>query len=148
MRGTARRPGPHTATRRIGSRRGEADGLRPALLADLGRIEELDGEYEKAIRHYRDALARNPRLDLHRPIGRAFRKAGRLEEAEAELREALRLVPSDPYSHLEIALVLEARGDTAGAKAHLGSALAAWEPADASFEPAREARAKLAELER
>ena len=125
-----------------------ADGLRPALLADLGRIEELDGEYEKAVRHYRDALARNPRLDLHRPIGRAFRKAGRLEEAEAELREALRLVPSDPYSHLEIALVLEARGDTAGAKAHLGSALAAWEPADASFEPAREARTKLAELER
>ena len=125
-----------------------ADGLRPALLADLGRIEELDGEYEKAVRHYRDALARNPRLDLHRPMGRAFRKAGRLEEAEAELRDALRLVPSDPYSHLEIALVLEARGDTIGATAHLRSALAAWEPADASFEPAREARAIMAELER
>ena len=124
-----------------------ADWLRPALLADLGRIEELDGEYAEAVRHYRDAVAQDPRLDLHRPTGRALRKMGRLDEAEAVLREALRLVPSDPYTHLEIALALDARGDTADAKAHLETALAAWEPADESFEPAREARAKLAELE-
>ena len=125
-----------------------ADGLRPALLADLGRIEELDGEYAKAVRHYRDALWEDDRtLDFYRRIGAALRKAGRLGAAERELQEALRLVPSDPNTHLEIALVLEARADTAGAKAHLGSALAAWRPADSSFEPAREARARLAELE-
>ena len=126
----------------------EAHGLRPALLADLGRIEEFDGEYTEAVRHYRDALSGGDgTLDLYRRIGAALRKTGRLDEAETELREALRLVPSDPYTHLEIGLVLEARGDTSGAKAHLESALAAWKPADASFEPARKARAKLAELE-
>ena len=124
-----------------------ADMLRPVLTGDLGRIEEEEGEYALAVHHYRDAMAQDPRLDLHGETGRALRKAGRLDEAEAELREALRLVPSDPHAHLELALVLEARGDTAGAKAHLESALAAWEPADAAFEPAREARAKLAELE-
>ena len=56
-------------------------------------------------------------------------------------------MPSDPHTHLEMATVLEARGDIEGAVSHLGRALAAWEPADESFEPAREARAKLAALE-
>ncbi len=123
------------------------DGLRPALLAELGRIEEEDGEYELAVGHYRDAMSREPTLGLHLETGRVLRKMGRLDEAEAELREALRSVPSDPHAHLEMARVMEARGDTAGASAHLRSALAAWEPADESFEPAREARAMLTELE-
>jgi len=125
----------------------EADMLRPTLTADLGRIEEMAGNYEEAIRHFRDALSHERILDVYRRLGGALRAAGRLDEAEAELREALRLVPSDPRSHLEMAKVLEARGDTEGAVTHLGRALAAWEPADESFEPAREARATLAELE-
>ena len=83
---------------------------------------------------------------LHLGAGRVLRKMGRLDEAEAELGESLRYVPSLPGAHLELALVLEARGDTAGAVEHLESALAAWENADGDFEPAREARAKLAEL--
>ena len=124
-----------------------ADMMRPILTGDLGRIEEEDGQFALAVGHYRDAMSRDPTLDLHRQTGRVLRKMGRLDEAEAELREALRLVPSDPHSHLEMARVLEERGDTAGAKAHLESALAAWEPADAAFEPARSARAMLAELE-
>ncbi len=124
-----------------------ADMMRPILTGDLGRIEEEDGEYELAVGHYRDAMSREPTLGLHLETGRVLRKMGRLDEAEAELREALRRVPSDPHAHLEMARVMEARGDTAGASAHLRSALAAWEPADASFEPAREARAMLAELE-
>lgn len=124
-----------------------ADVLRPALLADLGRIEEADGEYALAIAHYRDALDQDDRtLDVYRRFGAAAREAGRLDEAETGLRAALRLVPSDPYTHLEMARVLEARGDSAGAAEHLGSALLAWEPADESFEPAREARARLAQL--
>ncbi len=124
-----------------------ADMMRPILTGDLGRIEEEDGEYTLAIRHYRDAMSREPTLDLHRHMGRVLRKMGRLDEAEAELREALGRVPSDPHAHLELVRVLEERGDTAGAFAHLRSALAAWEEADESFEPAREARAMLAELE-
>ena len=124
-----------------------ADMMRPILTGDLGRIEEEDGEYALALRHYRDAMSREPTLDLHRQTGRVLRKMGRLDEAEAELREVLRRVPSDPYAHLEMARVLESLGDTAGAAAHLRSALAAWQPADASFEPAREARAMLADLE-
>ncbi|WP_419166671.1 hypothetical protein [Candidatus Palauibacter sp.] len=62
---------------------------------------------------------------------RALRKLGHLDEAESELTEALRLYPGDPHSHFEMALVLEAR-----------------ETADVDFEPTREAREKLGDLER
>ena len=117
--------------------------LRPALTGDLGRIEELDGNYDAAVTNYPDAMAQDPGRNFHRRTGRALRKAGRLGEAEEELREALRLSPAAPRAHLEMALVLEAQGDTARAMEHLRSALAAWEFADESFEPAREARALL-----
>ncbi|WP_419859602.1 tetratricopeptide repeat protein [Candidatus Palauibacter sp.] len=125
-----------------------ADMMRPILIGDLGRIEEEDGEFALAVRHYRDAMSRDGSLNLHRWTGRALRKAGHLDEAESELREALRLVPSDPYAHFEMARVAEARGDTAGALECLRSALTAWEPSDASFEPARQARAMLSALRR
>ncbi|WP_420462064.1 tetratricopeptide repeat protein [Candidatus Palauibacter sp.] len=121
--------------------------LRPALTGDLGRIEELDGNYDAAVTNYPDAMAQDPGRNFRRRTGRALRKAGRLDEAEEQLREALRLRPADPRTHLEMALVLEARGDAPGALEHLRSALAAWENADESFEPAGEARALLAALD-
>jgi len=128
----------------------DADMLQSILIADLGRIEETAGNYEEAIRHYRDALSQDDGMldvqDVHRRLGGALRKAGRLDEAEAQLREALRLVPSDPHTHLEMATVLEARGDIKGAASHLERALAAWEPADESFKPAREARARAGRI--
>ncbi|WP_419164550.1 tetratricopeptide repeat protein [Candidatus Palauibacter sp.] len=123
------------------------DAFRPRLIADLGRIEELVGDYDLAIQHYREAMNMEPGRNVHRETGRALRKAGRLEEAESALREALRRRPADPQANLEMALVLEARGETERAREHLRSALTAWEPADDSFEPARTARAKRSELD-
>ncbi|WP_420616707.1 tetratricopeptide repeat protein [Candidatus Palauibacter sp.] len=120
---------------------------RPLLTADLGRIDELEGDYDSAVEHFREAMAMDPGRNLHRETGGALRRAGRLDLAEAELREALRRTPADPYAHMEMALVAEARSDADGAREHVRSALTAWEPADASFEPARDARAKLAELD-
>lgn len=127
-------------------------GLRPALMEDLGRIREHTGEFAAAAESYREALASlgsgdgRRKTDLHLGAGRALRKAGRLEEAETELRQTLVYIPAHPHAHLELARVLEARGDTAGAVEHLRSALAAWENADADHAPAASARAKLAEL--
>ena len=56
------------------------------------------------------------------------------------------LCDRDSHAHLEMALALEAKGDIEGAVEHLRSALAVWENADRDYEPAREARRKLAEL--
>ncbi len=125
---------------------GDAVHLRPNMLADLGLIQEREGDYDRAAGNFRAAVALSPEASHYRGAGRALRKAGRLDEAEDEMREALRLIPADPLAHLEMALVLEGKGDVEGALDHLRSALEVWENADADYEPAREARAKLAEL--
>ena len=133
-----------------------SENHRSTVMVDLGRIQERAGDHADALESYRAAIALGPVVDpcgwdvsfgkLHLGAGRVLRKMGRMEEAEAELGESLRYVPSLPGAHLELALVLEARGDVEGAVEHLRSALVAWENADGDFEPAREARAKLAEL--
>ena len=93
-----------------------------------------------------DVPIQRPLRYYHRDLGRTLRLAGRLDESEAELKEALRLFPGDPKTHFEMALLLEAQGDLDGAVEHLKSALAAWENAVDDYEPARQARAKLEEL--
>ena len=120
---------------------------RGILLGDLGLIREREGDYSGAAESFRAAIALTPEVEFYRVAGRALRKAGRLDEAAVELEEALRLVPADPHAHFEMALVREAQGDVDGAVGHMRSALAVWETADEDFEPAREAREKLAELE-
>ena len=126
--------------------------LQLLLMEGLGRIQEHTGEFAAAAESYRETLAGLGRGDpraksgLHLGAGRALRKAGRLDEAETELRQTLLYMPAHPHAHLELALVLEARGDAAGAVEHLRSAMAAWENADADYAPATSARAKLEEL--
>ena len=81
----------------------EAQGLgfRPTLLRDMGRIQEREGDYASAAESYREAMALDPGRNYHLDAGRALRRAGRLDEAEAELTEALRLVPGGPQAHLD-----------------------------------------------
>ncbi len=130
--------------------------FRATLTADLGMIQERAGDYAAAAESYRaaldiladgGALAWGPeRINFGLGTARALRKAGRLDESEAELHQILLHIPAYPHAHLELALLMEERGDTVGAIEHLQSALAAWENADESYEPAQEARSKLAEL--
>lgn len=118
----------------------------PNNLRLLGQLAERAGEYGSAAEHYRQAMALDGILDHHRDLGRVLRLAGRMDESEAELTEALRLTPGDPKAHFEIALLLELEDNLDGAVEHLRTALAAWENADENYEPARQARAKLEEL--
>ena len=124
----------------------EIEADTPALARYRGRIEELAGDHAAALTSYRRA-AELARTDPNRrAVGRTLRALGRLDEAEAEVREALRLSPASPHSHLEMAYVLEQKGNVAGAVEYLRAALAAWETADEVFQPARDAREKLAAL--
>ena len=122
--------------------------IRPTLLGDLGLIRDHAGDCAGAAESFRAAGALSPEARYYRGAGRALRRAGSLDEAEAALQEALRLVPADPLAHLEMALLMEAQGDTRTAIEHLRSALAVWENADEDYEPAHQARTKLAELSR
>jgi Flp pilus assembly protein TadD len=58
----------------------------------------------------------------HRGLGRALRRQGRLDEAEAQLSAALRLAP-DPQLWRELAEIRAGRGDVEGAIAHYREAL-------------------------
>ena len=81
---------------------------------------------------------------MHTAIAECLRALGRLPEAEQAIRLALRRIPGSAAANVELARVLEARGDPAGARAALERALAMWSRAEPDFEPAAEARALLA----
>ena len=119
---------------------------RPGLMSDLGVIQDRAGDHDAAAETFRAAVALSPEARFYRGAGRALRMAGRLDEADADLREALRLVPSDPHAHLEMGLLMETRGNIDASVDHLSSALEVWESADEDFEPATRARAKLEKL--
>lgn len=74
-------------------------------LAELKRGDEVVEVYREAV-HVRPSDA-----DAQQRLGRAlFHLAGRAAEAEGPLQEAVRLRPTDPAVHSDLALVLAALG--------------------------------------
>ena len=126
-----------------------------------GRLAELQEGWGTALEAHRSRLVLRSRNELyqfrlltlgaasvHTDIGRVLQEMGRPYEAEVEIRETLRIYPSSPRAHLQLAQLLVARGDTLEAVEHLEQAMVAWANADPVYEPAQEARAMLEELGR
>ena len=97
---------------------------------NLGLCYEAQHQPELAIRHYREAIRLNragadkspwPPLNL----GVLLRQRGELTEADALFREAIGYDASFARAHYELGLLLEQRGDTAGATQALERAAAA-----------------------
>ncbi len=108
----------------------EAAGLKAALSVARGDSNELKraiSELESVARK----MASNPLA--HYDLGRAYmaRGAAGLEQARAQLAEALRLDPRHVAARLSLAEVELARGESAQAVAQTGQILSR-EPADAS----------------
>jgi Tfp pilus assembly protein PilF len=86
----------------------------------LGHALVDDARPEEAIDAYRAALRLRPGLpDIRNNIGMALRRAGRLAEAEQELRRA----PPEPGALANLSSVQKERGDFAQAEATLRQAL-------------------------
>lgn len=121
--------------------------LRPMALHARGRVLELRGACDEALPYYREALELSPaQRGVHLELGRCYRKLGNFEEALDHLTRRLEVRPFSPEAHYEIALVYAERGDRDKALEHLRTALDVWSEAEPGYEPAREARDKLAEL--
>ena len=123
----------------------QIETFRNATLTAGARLAGLKGDWERAYSLRQDYLRANPTDPLvHTGIAESLRELGRLDEAEQAIRLTLERVPGSATAYVELARILEARGDDAGARAGLERALAMWSRADPDFEPAAEARDLLA----
>ncbi len=67
----------------------EVPGVRAAAHTALGKLSEIDGAIEEAVRHYEAALSLQPRaLQLHYPLTQAYRRLGDLSRAREHAAKA------------------------------------------------------------
>lgn len=77
----------------------------PEPLAHLGLIEARQQHYAEAIKHYKRAMALNPKMPgLRLNLGLAFFKAGDYQEAIAELDPLLKAQPDDQRLNILIGM--------------------------------------------
>jgi tetratricopeptide (TPR) repeat protein len=115
-----------------------SDADRAVQLTLLAEASEKLGESEAALRHYRDALARDPRHEpAHAGLARLLVRDGRSEEAIAALTAWAALAgdgPSRASRLLQAAeLELARPGRAAAAEPLLRDAVAAWPQAPGAF---------------
>jgi len=115
-----------------------------------GSIHQLKKEFSKAIESYLKAYELSPpeyKLVICIALGENYRELGKFKKAEEYLQKTIKILPFEPLSHYEIALVYWDMGKKEEALEHLKKALYVWEDADPEFKPAKRAREKLAEWE-
>jgi len=115
-----------------------------------GSIHQLKKEFSQAIESYLKAYELSPpeyKLVIYIALGENYRELGEFEKAEEYLQKTIKILPFEPLSHYEIALVYWGMGKKEEALEHLKKALYVWEDADPEFKPAKRAREKLAEWE-
>ena len=120
-------------------RRGELDHAESACRALLaeesdnadlftlhGMIAVQKGDPEASIKYFEQAVTLQPdQARFHNNLGLAFKRAERLDEAEAAYRRALSIEPHNAQAHNNLGVALRLRDDIAGAIASFRSALAA-----------------------
>lgn len=123
------------------------NAIQQQVIAGRVRLHELRAEWREALAELERERAIDPNeVSVAARAGRFHRELGDLAEAERLLLDVLRSRPSDGRVNYDLALVYERQGRTADAVARLRTALDTWAIADPSYERARLARAKLAEL--
>jgi tetratricopeptide (TPR) repeat protein len=123
----------------------QLETFRNAALNAGAQLAGLKDDWQRAYALRQEFLRANPTdAFVHFGIAEALRELGRLADAEQAIRLALKRTPGSAAAHVELARVLQARGDAAGSRAALERALEMWSQAEPDFEPAAEARALLA----
>ncbi len=106
------------ATQRIFAARGVDTDLELALF-DADRGVDPAGAYERALASYE----RRPSIFAADTVAWAAFKAGRIDEAQSYMHEALRLGTRDPRLAYHAGIIAQAAGDTSAAEAHLREAV-------------------------
>lgn len=96
-------------------------------LANTATIYNSRGDTAKAIERYREALRVDPNyFNAHYGLGLSLGAAGRIDEARAELNEALSLQTDSPEVLTTLGILSMAQRDVAVAEGFYSAALAKW----------------------
>ncbi|MGH8706374.1 MAG: tetratricopeptide repeat protein [Burkholderiales bacterium] len=81
--------------------------LRALMLWQRGYQFHLFGDYERAVAQFRESIAIRPTAEAHTYLGWSLSHLGKLEEAIAECRAAIRLDPEfgNPYNDIGVYLI-------------------------------------------
>jgi tetratricopeptide (TPR) repeat protein len=128
---------------------GNAPGRQARILWAEGRLAAIeDGSCARALPSYREATELAPLASLFRAwYANCLITLGDLDEAEGEVERLAGRLPGDPKVRMVVARLYEAQGRADDAIAEIEAALETWADADPDFQPAREARQMLQELQ-
>jgi len=107
------------------------DPLSPEEHLKLGMSYEAGREPERAVDEYRRAARKVPLAHLY--LGNALFGLGRLDPAEAEYREAVRLLPDNAEALNNLAWLLVQRGRSLAEAEDLAARAVRLEPGRAAF---------------
>jgi len=108
----------------------------------------LAGEHEKAITIYERLREDDWKVYAYSwQLGHCYLQMEHYDDARYWLIQSLEPRPHEPKTHYRLALAYDALGDREKAMEHLKRSVDRWSSADADYEPALEARGKLAEWE-
>src|SRR5262249_51374823 len=94
----------------------------------LGQQARLSGDVTEALQEYRKAQKLDPSAgEVRAEIARLLQEAGRLDEAVAEAKEAVRLSGNSPEAHLALAQLYRTKAEGDGGEESLKSAAAEYE---------------------
>jgi tetratricopeptide (TPR) repeat protein len=97
-----------------------ADAANPAMeipkdarkAYEKGQKKAMQGKSEDAIKAYREAISEYPRyLDAINNLAVEYMKLSRYDEAAAELKKAVEMVPNAPLPHLNLGMVYNEKQD-------------------------------------
>ena len=88
-----------------------------ASLTELGNMQNDHGNFEEAVKWYRQAVALEPKnMDLHNYLGEALFQGNHIEESLAAFKAGLDVSPTNPEALFDYGYVLlMGRKDSAGA---------------------------------
>jgi tetratricopeptide (TPR) repeat protein len=113
-----------------------------------GRIQQLKGEYTKAIESFQKGLEIVPsQINSLSRIGQCFRQLKQYEKAEKNLQAALKQEPYHPKINFELGLLYLDMNNKEKALNHMKVAVDVWQDADAGYKPALQARKTLEQLQ-
>ena len=85
--------------------------LRPLIFSAKGKNHEIKGEFEQTILMYQKELELKPTsITINIDIGRCYRKMKEFKKAEKFLQKTLIILPFDPKTHYELALLYNDMG--------------------------------------